>query len=73
METAELPKLYTVEQAAELLGMSETLLKRLIKTGEIGRVRRNSWVRLTPAHLAEWVEHSSGRDGKENGNGSHQF
>lgn len=62
-ETASmLPKLYTVAEAAEQMGMSETMLKGLIKRGQIGRIRRNSWVRLTERHMAEWLAKQDGRD-----------
>jgi excisionase family DNA binding protein len=51
-----LPRLLTVPQVAEILGLSLSQTYTLVKRGEIRSVRIGRSVRLIPSHVEEFIE-----------------
>ncbi len=54
METQ--PLLLSVPQVSSLLGVGQTLVRELIKTGEVPSVRVKRAVRVPRAQLEQWIE-----------------
>ena len=57
------PRRYTVKQAAERLGFSESFVRDLIENGEIGHIRRQtksgSSIRIRERDIEQWEEQNS--------------
>lgn len=47
---------FTCLEAAELLGMSEPVVKGLVDRGELGRAPGSGWVRIRRVDLARWLD-----------------
>ena len=57
----ELRKHLDVRQAAELLGVSEWLVRKLVYSGELKSRRIGRLVRFDPADVAQYLERSRQR------------
>lgn len=55
----ELPRLLDVAEAAWMLGVSETLVRRLARSGELESVRVRSNLRFTVAAVQAYIEAQS--------------
>ncbi len=57
------PRRYTVKEAAELMGFSESFVRDLIDNGEIGHIRRRtksgSAYRIRGSDIERWEEENS--------------
>lgn len=45
---------YTVEEAAEKMGLSKTTVHRLVRSGELGHTRVTRWIRISPEDITAY-------------------
>lgn len=56
-----LNKLYSVQEVAEKLNLSEQTVRKLIKKGEIQSIRLGKNIRITTSELHRIVENTQGK------------
>lgn len=56
-----LNKLYSVQEVAEKLNLSEQTIRKLIKKGEIQSIRLGKNIRITTSELHRIIENTQGK------------
>jgi len=59
MESGVVRKALSVEMAAEMLGISRSMVHKLIRRGELRSVKAGTRTLLTPVNVDEFIEQNS--------------